>query len=36
MQVDRRDFGIGAGYADESTVGFAVAISFDLTAARQK
>jgi cytochrome b561/polyisoprenoid-binding protein YceI len=36
MQVDRRDFGIGAGYADESTVGFAVAISFDLTAVRQK
>lgn len=35
MQVDRRDFGIGAGYADESTVGFAVAISFDLTADRQ-
>lgn len=36
MQVDRRDFGIGAGYTDESTVGFAVAISFDLTATRQK
>lgn len=35
MQVDRRDFGIGAGYADESTVGFAVAVSFDLTATRQ-
>lgn len=35
MQVDRRDFGIGAGYGDESTVGFAVAISFDLTATRQ-
>ncbi len=35
MQLDRRDFGIGAGYADESTVGFAVAVSFDLTATRQ-
>ncbi|MFT4013737.1 MAG: cytochrome b/b6 domain-containing protein [Paracoccus sp. (in: a-proteobacteria)] len=35
MRVDRRDFGIGAGYGDESTVGFAVAISFDLTARRQ-
>lgn len=35
MQVDRRDFGVGAGYADESTVGFAVTISFDLTARRQ-
>ncbi|WP_323715573.1 cytochrome b/b6 domain-containing protein [Paracoccus aminovorans] len=35
MQVDRRDFGIGAGYADESTVGFAVGISVDLTAKRQ-
>lgn len=35
MQVDRRDFGIGAGYADESTVGFAVGISFDLTATRK-
>ncbi|MFC3529277.1 cytochrome b/b6 domain-containing protein [Paracoccus mangrovi] len=35
MQVDRRDFGIGAGYADESTVGFAVAIGFELSASRQ-
>ena len=35
MQLDRRDFGVGAGYADESTVGFAVGISFDLTARRQ-
>ena len=35
MQVDRRDFGVGSGYADESTVGFAVGISFDLTAKRQ-
>lgn len=35
MQVDRRDFGVGAGYADESTVGFAIGIDFDLTAKRQ-
>ena len=35
MQVDRCDFGIGAGYADESTVGFAVVINFDLTAKQQ-
>lgn len=35
MQVDRRDFGIGVGYADESTVGFAVTIGFELSAARQ-
>ena len=35
MKVDRRDFGIGAGYADESTVGFGVTIRFDLTANRK-
>ena len=35
MQLDRRDFGVGAGYADESTVGFAVGVGFDLTARRQ-
>ena len=35
LTVDRRDFGVGAGYADESTVGFGVAIRFDLTASRQ-
>lgn len=35
IKVDRRDFGIGAGYADEATVGFTVAISFQLTATRQ-
>ncbi|SMO66813.1 cytochrome b/b6 domain-containing protein [Paracoccus laeviglucosivorans] len=35
MKVDRRDFGIGTGYADESTVGFTVAIKFDLTATQQ-
>jgi len=35
LQVDRRDFGIGTSYGDESTVGFGVNISFDLTAKRQ-
>jgi len=35
MQVDRRDFGIGSGYADEGTVGFAVGIGFDLVARRR-
>ncbi len=35
LRVDRRDFGVGAGYADESTVGFAVLIGFDLTARQQ-
>ncbi|MEF9604779.1 YceI family protein, partial [Paracoccus sp. PXZ] len=35
MRVDRRDFGIGAGYADESTVGFAVEIGFELSAKQQ-
>lgn len=35
MTVDRRDFGIGANYADESTVGFPVVIRFDLAAVRQ-
>ncbi|RQP05152.1 MAG: cytochrome B [Paracoccus sp. BP8] len=35
MRVDRRDFGIGAGYADESTVGFGVEIGFELSARRQ-
>ncbi|WJS85514.1 cytochrome b/b6 domain-containing protein [Paracoccus sp. TOH] len=35
MRVDRRDFGIGAGYADESTVGFGVEIGFELTAKRR-
>ena len=33
-QLDRRDFGIGAGYADESTVGFFVTVTVDLTAKR--
>lgn len=31
---DRRDFGIGAGYKDESTVGFPVTIKIALTAKR--
>lgn len=35
LSIDRRDFGIGKTYVDESTVGFAVAIDFDLTARRQ-
>lgn len=32
--LDRRTFGIGETYADESTVGFNVAVSIDLTATR--
>lgn len=32
--LDRRDFGMGAGYGDESTVGFAVTVDFTLTATR--
>ncbi|WP_353429771.1 YceI family protein [Paracoccus denitrificans] len=35
MRVDRRDFGIGAGYADEGTVGFGVEIGFALSAKQQ-
>ena len=31
-QLDRRDFGIGTGYDDESTVGFTVDVGVDLTA----
>jgi polyisoprenoid-binding protein YceI len=34
LTLDRRDFGIGAGYADEETVGYAVEIMVTLTAAR--
>lgn len=34
-RLDRRDFGIGAGYADEETVGFAVDVSVSLEAARK-
>jgi cytochrome b561/polyisoprenoid-binding protein YceI len=33
--LDRRDFGIGAGYVDESTVGFGVTVDVALTARRQ-
>lgn len=33
--LDRRDFGIGTGYADESTVGFGVTVDVALTATRQ-
>ncbi|PZX12622.1 cytochrome b/b6 domain-containing protein [Celeribacter halophilus] len=33
--LDRRDFGMGAGYEDESTVGFAVKVETNLTAIRQ-
>ncbi len=33
--LDRRDFGIGAGYADEGTVGFDVTVDVALTAKRQ-
>jgi cytochrome b561/polyisoprenoid-binding protein YceI len=35
MQLDRRDFGIGATYTDESTVGFGVTVQIDLTAQRK-
>ncbi|AXC51311.1 cytochrome B [Paracoccus suum] len=35
LVLDRRQFGIGAGYADESTVGFAVPVTVDLTATRR-
>lgn len=34
ITLDRRDFGIGAGYADEATVGFAVTVKIALTATR--
>jgi cytochrome b561/polyisoprenoid-binding protein YceI len=34
-QLDRRDFGIGAAYADEATVGFAVTVTANLTATRK-
>lgn len=35
INVNRLDYGVGTGYADESTAGFTVKISFDLTAKRQ-
>lgn len=34
LTLDRRDFGIGAGYSDEATVGFGVEIMVTLTATR--
>jgi hypothetical protein len=34
MQLDRRDFGIGETYIDESAVGFAVEATIALTATR--
>jgi hypothetical protein len=34
LTLDRRDFGKGAGYSDEATVGFAVEIIVKLTATR--
>ena len=33
--LDRRSFGMGAGYADESSVGFPVQVTVSLTAARK-
>lgn len=35
FRLDRRDYGVGASYADESTVGFGVEVTLDLTAQRQ-
>ena len=34
LGLDRRDFGMGASYTDESSVGFAVQVAFELTATR--
>ena len=34
LSLDRRDFGIGAGYEDEATVAFGVAVEVSLTATR--
>jgi cytochrome b561/polyisoprenoid-binding protein YceI len=34
VTLDRRDFGMGASYGDESSVGFGVVVSVDLTAER--
>jgi len=33
-ELDRRDFGIGQSYSDESTVGFKVGVQFTLSAVR--
>lgn len=35
VALDRRDFGIGPSYKDETTVAFAVTVAFDLTAQRR-
>lgn len=35
LTLDRRDFGVGAAYADEGTVGFAVEVKIALTAVRK-
>jgi polyisoprenoid-binding protein YceI len=35
VSLDRRDFGIGAAYPDEGSVGFAVEVAVSLTALRQ-
>ncbi|MTH36354.1 cytochrome B [Paracoccus limosus] len=35
FRLDRRDYGVGASYADEGTVGFGVEVTLDLTAKRQ-
>lgn len=35
FRLDRRDYGVGASYGDESTVGFGVDVTLDLTAKRQ-
>lgn len=35
ISLDRRDFGIGMGYADEATVGYGVTVKVALTATRQ-
>lgn len=35
LTLDRRDFGIGDGYKDEKTLGFAVVVTVDLAARRQ-
>lgn len=34
LGLDRRDFGMGTSYTDESSVGFAVQVAFELTATR--
>jgi polyisoprenoid-binding protein YceI len=34
LTLDRRDFGMGASYGDEATVGFAVQVTVALTAQR--